>query len=42
MSTHTSSTLRSRWHEFWEHFAEPRRDPAALAFAHLGLLGTRW
>ncbi len=42
MATRKGSAFRARWHEFWEDFAKPRRDPAALAFARLGLLGTRW
>ena len=38
----TLETLIARWHAFWSSYAQPHRDPAALSFARLGLLGTRW
>ena len=34
--------LQTRFHSFCNNFAKPHRDPAALTFARLGLLGTRW
>ena len=42
MSNHKQSSFRVRWHRFWSEMNEPRRDPAALSFARLGLLATRW
>lgn len=42
MTNRKHDSLRVRWHKFWADINEPRRDPAALSFARLGLLATRW
>lgn len=37
-----TSSRKPRWHALGLGQEMPHRDPAALAFARLGLLATRW